>query len=182
MNGVYIRALGTDELAERLLPYLLEAGVPAEIDEVRRAAPLVQERIVTLGPAVEGVDPTKAAVELLRFLWSDVDPAVDDLVPKKMDAGQTAEALAAVERALSDLADWEAEPIEAALRAVAEALGLKPGPAFQPVRVAITGSRVAPPLFESLEVLGRERSQARLAAARARLAAAATEAPPEAAS
>ena len=88
------------------------------------------------------------------------ETAARELVPAVI------EVLAAAEATLSGLEDWHAGPIETALRGEAEGLGLKAGPTFQPVRVATSGKRVSPPLFESLEILGRETSLARLSAAR----------------
>lgn len=161
MNGVYIRALEPDELAGRLLPFLRRAGLPAEVEEVTRMAPLVQERLETLADAPDW----------LAFFWAAaVAPTADDLIPKKMDARATAGVLQAAAAALEALPDWSAEAIEAALRAVAEERGLKAGAAFHPVRVAVTGQRVSPPLFETLEILGRDRALQRLVAALPRLA------------
>jgi glutamyl-tRNA synthetase len=143
LNGVYLRALPPEEYADRLVAYLRERGYEWDEQLVRRAAPLVQEKIETLGefPAFAG------------FLFSRVEPesAVDgEVVPA------AAEALAQVE-------PFEAGEIEATLREVAERLGLKPRDAFQPIRLAVTGRKVSPGLFESLELLGREESLARLA-------------------
>lgn len=160
MNGHYIRALEPDDLAARLLPFLRDAGLDATIDQVERLVPLIQERIGTLAEAVGLVD----------FFWAeaiDIDPAA--LVPAKSDAGTTADQLRRCAAALAAVADWTAEPLEAALRALAEDLGVKPGPLFQPVRVAVTGKKVAPPLFDTLAVVGREAVLERLAAAAMRL-------------
>jgi glutamyl-tRNA synthetase len=160
MNGVYIRQLAPDDLAARLLPFLRSAGFAATEDEVRPMVPLVRERIETLADAPAVLD----------FFWRDVAPERADLLPKGLDEAGTVALLARAEATLAALADWSAEALEAALRALADELGLKPGPAFQPLRVAVTGRRVAPPLFETLAVLGRGRVLARLAAARERLA------------
>jgi glutamyl-tRNA synthetase len=162
MNGVYIRALAPDDLAERLLPYLREAGLPAEIDQVRRMAPLVQERLETLPDCVEW----------LAFFWAaDVSPGLDDLVPKKLDAAGTASVLAAAEEALRGLPEWTAEAIEGALRDMAARLVLGAAQAFGPLRVAVSGQKVSPPLFETLEIVGRPVTLERLARARERLTA-----------
>jgi glutamyl-tRNA synthetase len=148
MNGVYLRALAPEEYAHELLLYLGERGYDWDAETVRRAAPLVQEKISRLGefPAFAG------------FLFGEVEPD-----PALLDGGgpmlrAAADALAAVE-------PWRTEAIEAALRGAAERLELSPRKAFQPVRVAVTGAKVSPGLFESLELLGRERSLARLSAA-----------------
>jgi glutamyl-tRNA synthetase len=145
MNGVYSRALLQEEFADRLVGYLRERGIEWDEDLVRRAAPLVQEKIETLG----------RFPEFARFLFEPVE-AVDGF-----DA-QGREMLAAAARSLADVEPFEAEPIEQALRATADGLGLKPRQAFQPIRVAVTGSTVSPGLFESLELLGRETSLERI--------------------
>jgi glutamyl-tRNA synthetase len=142
LNGVYLRALPPDEYADVLVTYLREQGYEWDEELVRRVAPLVQEKIATLGefPAFAG------------FFFTRIEPeeTVDGaLLPA------AAEALASVE-------PFEAEAIESALRGLAERLGLKPREAFQPIRLALTGSKVSPGLFESLEVLGKEESLARL--------------------
>jgi glutamyl-tRNA synthetase len=143
LNGVYLRALPPEEYADRLVAYLREQGYEWDEELIRKVAPLVQEKIATLGefPAFAGFFFARVESE------GEVDGAV---LPA------ASEALAAVE-------PFEAERIEAALREVAEQLDLKPREAFQPIRLALTGSNVSPGLFESLEVLGREESLSRLA-------------------
>jgi glutamyl-tRNA synthetase len=149
MNGVHLRALEPDEYADRLVSYLRERGLGWDEKLVRRAAPLVQEKIATLGEFPD----------FAGFLFHEVEP----------DAAQLdGEVLVAAEATLADVEPFEASAIEEALRATAERLGLKPRQAFQPIRVAVTGSTVSPGLFESLEVLGKERSLARLRSARSR--------------
>jgi glutamyl-tRNA synthetase len=145
MNGVYLRALPPDEFAERLVAYLREHGIDWDAELVRRAAPLVQEKIETLGKFPD----------FARFLFEPVGP-VDgfDEVGRRM--------LAASAGALAEVEPFEAEPIEQALRTTADELGLKPRQAFQPIRVAVTGSTVSPGLFESLELLGRKESLERI--------------------
>jgi glutamyl-tRNA synthetase len=158
LNGHYLRELSADEFARRLLAFAARAGVAGHDDVITAAAPLVQERIATL---LEGVD-------MIRFLLVDEsDFAVDEAAAAKQlgDAGQAV--LAAALPALEGLADWTHEAIEAALRtALVDELGLKPRHAFGPIRVAVTGSTVSPPLFESMQILGRDRSLARLRASR----------------
>jgi glutamyl-tRNA synthetase len=143
MNGVYLRALSADEYADVLVAYLREQGYEWDEELVRKVAPLVQEKIATLGefPAFAG------------FFFARVEPdgeATDGAV------------LPAATEVLASVEPFEAEAIEAALRALAQQLGLKPREAFQPIRLALTGSKVSPGLFESLEVLGKEESLARL--------------------
>jgi len=145
LNGMYLRALSPDEYADRLVAHLREQGYEWDEQLIRQAAPLVQEKIATLGefPAFAG------------FLFARVEPDPEVL-------GEGPMLPAAVER-LGEVEPFEAEPIEAALREVAEGLGLKPREAFQPIRLALTGSSVSPGLFESLELLGKDESLARLA-------------------
>jgi glutamyl-tRNA synthetase len=144
LNGMYLRALPPDAYADALVRYLREQGYEWDEASIRKAAPLVQEKIATLGefPAFAG------------FLFARVEPD-----PEKLGDGQMLPA--AVER-LAEVEPFEAEQIEAALRDVAEGLGLKPREAFQPIRLALTGSPVSPGLFESLELLGKDESLARL--------------------
>jgi glutamyl-tRNA synthetase len=144
MNGMYLRALSPDEFAERLLEWLRDHGY-ADWDEalVRRTVPIVQDKIAKLGeyPAFAG------------FLFKDVEPDPTLLDPQVLSTA--ADELERVE-------PFESAAIESALRALAERLDLKPAKAFQPIRVAATGSKISPGLFESLELLGREESLRRL--------------------
>ena len=145
MNGVYLRALPPEDYADSLVTYLRERGYAWDEETVRRAAPLVQEKIAKLGefPSFAG------------FLFHEVEPDGQLLDRAVLDAAH--DALASVE-------PFTADRIEAALRALAERLELSPRKAFQPIRVAVTGSTVSPGLFESLELLGKERSLSRLSA------------------
>jgi glutamyl-tRNA synthetase len=142
MNGVYLRALPPEEYADVLVTYLREQGYEWDEGLVREVAPLVQAKIQTLGefPAYAG------------FFFARPEPA-----PSRDGAvlDEAAQALASVE-------PFEAGTIETTLRDLAERLGLKPREAFQPIRLALTGSTVSPGLFESLEVLGKDESLARL--------------------
>jgi glutamyl-tRNA synthetase len=153
MNGVYLRGLEPEAYADALAAYLAEQGHEWPDDLVRRAAPLVQEKIETFGefPGFAG------------FLLTPREPSEED--EKLLDAP----VLEAAAEALSEAEPWSVEAVEAALRAMAERFELKPRQAFQPVRVAVTGSRVSPGLFESVELLGREETLARLAAAAERI-------------
>jgi glutamyl-tRNA synthetase len=146
LNGLYLRALSPDEYADRLVAYLREQGYEWDEELVRKVAPLVQEKIATLGefPAFAG------------FFFARVEP----------DAEVDGQVLPAAVETLSQVEPFEAGAIEEALRALAERLGLKPREAFQPIRLAVTGSKVSPGLFESLEVLGRDESLARLGSGR----------------
>jgi glutamyl-tRNA synthetase len=144
MNGVYLRALSPQAYADTLVASLRELGFQGDEETIRKAAPLVQEKIATLGqfPQFAG------------FFFRPVDVHVED-------GGLLAEA----RRVLGEVEPFTAERIEASLRELIERLGLKPRQGFQPIRLAVTGSNVSPGLFESLELLGREESLSRLDAA-----------------
>jgi glutamyl-tRNA synthetase len=150
INAAHIRMLPPDEFAKRLAPWLPGASA----DLVAKAAPLVQERVQTLAEASD----------MLQFLVED--DVEQDAIKQLGEAGQGV--LAAAIPVLETLPNWDAASIESPLRvALVDDLGLKPRNAFGPIRVAVTGRTVSPPLFESLELLGRDRTLARLRAARA---------------
>jgi glutamyl-tRNA synthetase len=163
LNADWIRTISSDDFAGRLVGYLVAHGQlspepsAGELDVVARSAPLVQERVETL----------EQAAAMLRFLLvADGEFAVDPDDAAKLLTAETEPTLAASIEALEQVSDWVSSDIEAALRtSLVEGLGLKPKLAFGPVRVATTGRRVSPPLFESLELLGRDRSLARLQSA-----------------
>jgi glutamyl-tRNA synthetase len=169
INADHIRLLAEDDFGQRILPYLIAGGaLPVEPSEaqlatVRAAVPLVQSRITVLSEAVG----------MLGFLFTTADALAyenDALKSLKGDAPQVLEAGIAALEAVSE-ASWRTEPIQAALQAaLIDGLGLKPRLAFGPLRVAASGRRVSPPLFESFELLGREESLARLRRLQARLA------------
>jgi glutamyl-tRNA synthetase len=146
MNGVYLRALSPDEYADVLVQFLREQGYDWDELRIRAAAPLVQEKIAKLGefPAFAG------------FLFHDVE--VDPAAFEARDV----EILTGARDALAELEPFDAAAIETSLRSLVERLGLKPRQGFQPIRVAVTGSRISPGLFESIELLGRETTLARL--------------------
>jgi len=145
MNGVYLRELSPEDYADRLVAYVHERDFDWPDDRVRAAAPLVQEKIGRLGEfrAFAG------------FLFQDVEPD-----PELLDArilGAAASALGAVD-------PWSVAEIELALKQLCDDLGEKPRTVYLPIRVAVTGSRVSPGLYESLELLGKETSLTRLRA------------------
>jgi glutamyl-tRNA synthetase len=153
LNGHYIRALSVAELGDRIVDYLGATGDHAAV--VRRATPLVQERMNVL----------REAREMLGFLLVD-EVAIEPEAAAKMLGADQLPVVAAAHQALAALSEWTTASIERALRdALVEGMGLKPKHAFGPVRVAVTGRTVSPPLFESLELLGRSRTLARLAVA-----------------
>jgi glutamyl-tRNA synthetase len=153
MNGVYIRQLGLDDLAERLMPFLTGAGLPADLPTMRRIAPLVQERLKKLTDAMEWVD---------FFFVDQISYEPSLLVGKKMTAAESLAALRKARETLAALPDFQEGTLEKALRALADQLGLKDRQLFGIIRVAATGKSVAPPLFGTLSILGRERVLERL--------------------
>ena len=145
MNGVYLRELSPEDYAEALIGYLREQGYDWPEERIREATPIVQEKIAKLGEFPE----------FAGFLFHEVEPD-----PALLDR----DVLTATAEALERVEPWEAPPLEVALKQVTESLGLKPRQAFQPIRVAVTGSKISPGLYESLELLGRDESLARLRA------------------
>src|SRR5438270_4382131 len=150
MNGVYLRAMSPEGYADALVAYLREQGYDWPEERIRAAAPLVQEKIERLGQFSE----------YAGFLFQPVEPD-----RAQLDGG--APVLREAAEALRQTEPFDAEHIEGTLRALVERLGLKPRDAFQPIRVAVTGSKVSPGLFESIELLGRDETLTRLDAAAA---------------
>ena len=143
MNGQYLRALGIDAYADALVTFLREQGSDWDESRIREAAPIVQEKIGRLGEFTA----------FAGFLFEDVEPD-----PALLDAHVLRETATALET----VDPWDAATIEATLKALCERLGAKPKTVFLPIRVAVTGSRISPGLYESLELLGRKVSLARL--------------------
>ena len=161
MNGYYIRALTTDELAERLLPFLTRAGIEADLETVKKIAPLVQERLKRLDEFPQLVD----------FIFQDeisYDPKL--LLGNKMNAVESLNALRNAGEVLDNFASFDDEgALEHELRAASEKLGLKPAQFFGILRVAVTGKTVTPPLIGVLKILGKQKTMARVNAALAQL-------------
>jgi glutamyl-tRNA synthetase len=162
INAAHLRALPVEEFARRVEPYLEAEGVitgtPTEEQRalLAAAAPLVQERSVVLSDAAR----------MLRFLFVPEEGFAPDADAAEKNLGaDAAPVLEAALTGLDALPEWSGEQIEGALKAaLVDGLGLKPRKAFAPVRVAVSGRTVSPPLYESMELLGRERSLARLRA------------------
>jgi len=154
LNAEHLRSLDVEELAQRLMPYAQSTGYPDVTPEKLRAiAPLIRERIRLLGE-VGGV---------ADFFFTEprsYDPA--ELIPQKGDAALAAQALRKSKEVLAAAAAFDRATLESTLRTAAAEIGMKTGQLFQPVRVAVCGRRNAPPLFETLEVLGRETVLSRL--------------------
>lgn len=152
VNMHYIKALSPEDLAVRLLPFLDRAGIEADNDEgrakLRDVAPLIVERLKRLDEAPP----------MVRFLFERTKP--DEKAAKALEGQE--EYLGAVADALSGLEKWTTPAIEEALRTLAEQRELKPKKAFQPIRAAVTGTLVSPPLFESLEILGKGETLTRI--------------------
>jgi len=158
INGDKIRALTPEAFLDWSLPFLTRAGVvtgtPGEIELVKMALPIIQERITTLAE----IPP------MLKFLFTQ-DFAVDTDSVAKIADEQSKKVLQVSLDRLTGLSEWTHESIEAALRAaLIEELGLKPRIAFGAVRIAVTGSHISPPLFESMELLGAVKSLERIKA------------------
>ena len=165
MNGHYIREMTAEELAGALLEFW-RAFPPPEIpalpsrEQALQIVPLVQERLKTL----------RDAAPLVAFLFKDcIEYETDELIQRRMDADSTRICLQSAYDGLASLDSFDADPIEGLLRGMVKELDVKAGQLFGSLRVATTGQRIAPPLFESLEVLGRERSLSLIANARDRL-------------
>lgn len=153
LNGEHIRALPVPELSARLLPIVRQAGFDISPEKMLQITPLIRERIKLLCDVLTAAD----------FFFTD-KPApydINELVPQKGDLGMAKRAL---ERAKEVLAVtlFDHQSLDTALRAAAQELGMKPGQMFQPIRVAVCGRKNAPPLFETLEVLGREKTLERI--------------------
>ena len=159
INGDKIRALSPEEFLKRALPFLTDAnvinGTDAEIELVKAALPIIQERIVKLDEIPS----------MLKFLFVK-EFAVEAESKEKIKDDQSKEVLKRALEVLEPLTTWNHDSIESALRtALIEEMGLKPRIAFGAVRIAATGSHISPPLFESMELLGKEASLTRITAA-----------------
>jgi len=157
INGDHIRMLAADDFEHRILPYLIgvvsEPPTPSEKAVLREAAPLVQERIAVLGEA-RG---------LLEFFFLDDDQIVYDADALPPNVDQAKLVLDAAQAALKPLDDFSTAAIESALRtSLVDGAGLKPRVAFGPLRTALSGKRISPPLFESMQILDKETTLARL--------------------
>lgn len=162
MNGVYIRKLSIEEMTQRTLPYMerpeAEGGLPDTIERpldpayTRHVLSLEQERLRTLGEAAHA----------LSFFYTENWEYETPLIQKGMDANNTKIALQRTRALLTSLNPWEHTFIEEQMRALMTELELKPGQLFGTVRVAVSGRKATPPLFQMIEVLGRERTLARI--------------------
>jgi len=159
LNGQHIRSLSVEELSQRLLPIVQQAYPLVTAEKMLRITPLIRERIELLRDVLTAAD----------FFFVDQLPAYDpaELIPQKGDAAMAVRALQKAHEVLPNV-EFKHDPLDQALRAAAQELGLKAGQMFQPIRVAVCGRKNAPPLFETLEVLGKETTLARIGQALAK--------------
>lgn len=145
-NGLHIRSFSAEELARRLKPYFEMAGYAADDDTLLKIAPLIQERMVTLdeGPELAGF-----------FFREMVEPKAEELIAKGLTAAESAQVAKRIYDVLAGLPDVSLAVAEPPMRALVEELGLSAGQVFGILRVAVTGQRVSPPLFESMEIVGQ---------------------------
>ncbi len=173
MNGVYIRSLSLEDFTQRALPFL-EKGLPTEVkrplstEYIKQIMPLIQERARTLD--LRDMSTLAEGPELAGFFFVDeLDYDVNLLIGKDMDQESATRALEAARLKLGELRVFNEESLEALLRPLAVELGLKTGQLFGTLRVATTGRTAAPPLFQTMAVLGKERCLSRIEAALDRL-------------
>jgi glutamyl-tRNA synthetase len=161
LNAEHIRALPVEQLCERLLPVVRGAGFAVDTEKMRRITPLVRERIKLLGDVLTVAD----------FFFVEQLPDYDsaELIPQKGDARMAQRVLKKAREVLAGV-EFEHAVLDQVLRAAAQELGVKAGQMFQPIRVAVCGRKNAPPLFETLEVLGKDISLARIENAVGKLA------------
>ena len=159
-NGLHIRALDEKELSARLLPFFEAAEIDADPDLVAKITPLIQARITTLDDAPE----------IAAFFFKDtIEVSDDDLIGSKMTAAESAAALQRAFEILDVLPAFDTASMKAPMRAVADELGLKAGQLFGLLRNVVTGQQVSPPLFESMEIVGKATVMARITNAIQRL-------------
>jgi glutamyl-tRNA synthetase len=147
-NGLHIRAFPTDVLAQRVKPYLIQAGFNPDDATLRKIAPIVQERLTTLDDVVSFAG---------FFFKDDVEPDVPNLVAKGLTTAESAAVARQSLEIIEKLPDMRLSTAEPAMRAFVENNSLKPGQVFGIIRAAVTGQKVSPPLFESMEIIGKEK-------------------------
>jgi glutamyl-tRNA synthetase len=160
LNAEHIRALPVEQLCDRLLPIVREAGHQVTPEQMQKITPLIRERIKFLRDVLTAAD----------FFFVDQLPPYDpaELIPQKGDAAMALNVLKKAREVLPNV-EFTHDPLNDSLRAAAQEMGLKAGQMFQPIRVAVCGRKNAPPLFETLEVLGREKTLERIEQAVAKL-------------
>ncbi len=153
LNAEHIRALPVEDLSQLLLPIARQAGFKVSPEKMLKVTPLIRERIKLLREVLTAAD----------FIFVDQLPPYDpaELIPQKGDAAMALKVLKRAREVLAG-AEFKHDPLDQALRSAAVELGVKTGQMFQPIRVAVCGRKNAPPLFETLEVLGRDTTLARI--------------------
>ncbi len=153
LNAEFIRGLAIDDLSQQLLPIVRGAGFNVTPEKMSQITPLIRERIKLLSDVLTAAD----------FFFVDKLPPYDpaELIPQKGDAAMALKVLQKAQAVLADV-EFKHDPLDHALRAAAQELGVKAGQMFQPIRVAVCGRKNAPPLFEMLEVLGKEATLERI--------------------
>ena len=153
LNAEFIRGLAIEDLSRQLLPIVRGAGFNVTPEKMAQITPLIRERIKLLSDVLTAAD----------FFFVDKLPPYDpaELIPQKGDAAMALNVLQKAQAVLADV-EFKHDPLDHALRAAAQELGVKAGQMFQPIRVAVCGRKNAPPLFETLEVLGKEVTLARI--------------------
>jgi len=152
-NGTHIRLMTTEDLSARIKPYFVEAGLPVDDETLLRITPLIRERLVTL-------DDCLAFAAF--FFKENVEPNPEELIAKGLDAKQSAQIARKAIEVFSGLPELTHEAGEPPMRDYVEASGLKAGQVFGVLRVAVTGQKVSPPLFESMEIVGKDKVLERL--------------------
>jgi len=152
-NGTHIRLLTIEDLARRIKPYLVEAGLEVDNETLLKVTPLIRERLVTLNDSIA----------FAGFFFKDhVEPNPDELIAKELDAKQSAEIARKTLEILSSLPDLSHSVAEPPMREFVEKSGWSANQVFGILRVAVTGQKVSPPLFESMEIIGKEKVLERL--------------------
>ena len=161
LNAEHIRSLAIEDLSQRLLPMVREAGFSISPDRMLQITPLIRERIKLLRDVLTAAD----------FFFLDHLPPYDpaELIPQKGDAAMALKVLQKAQQILPNV-EFKHDPLDQALRTAAQEIGLKAGQMFQPIRVAVCGRKNAPPLFETLEVLGKQTTLRRIEQALGKLA------------
>jgi glutamyl-tRNA synthetase len=152
-NGTHIRLLTTEDLARRIKPYLTDAGLEVDNDSLLKVTPLIRERLVTLDDCVAFAS---------FFFKEDVEPNPDELIAKGLDAKQSAEIAQKAHDILASLLELSHQAAEPPMREFVETSGLSANQVFGIMRVAVTGQKVSPPLFESMEIIGKDKVLQRL--------------------
>jgi glutamyl-tRNA synthetase len=152
-NGTHIRLLTTEDLARRIKPFLVEAGLAMDDDILLKVTPLIRERLVTLDDCIPFAG---------FFFHATVEPKPDELIAKGLDAKQSAEVARKTYDILAPLPELSHQTAEPPMREFVEKSGLSANQVFGILRVAVTGQKVSPPLFESMEIIGKEKVLERL--------------------